>query len=647
MNKRSRIHSSNRHDQRDDHVLDNDNRADFVYVGTALPSIQKQQRRQREQQRGWDDKPKDYSRDAFKGGYSAEYFGTVGSKEGWQPSTEFVSSRTNRAERRDMKPADFMDSEDLVDQQEAQAIAINQEFSSSANCKHQKQTDISTIDNAAGGYTGVVGAMAELIAADIGVVSARSLRLGDRIMAAMGWKPGHGIGPLLRDIGQHNTHKVDKTALPLLPPPPIPLTSPESNTGFHGIGYGMDPSLLLACAHDNPNDSKAKVDSKDSKRKKKRQSTQKVDKLRLSFGTLEEDDDIDDYYTGKGDRSYIASDKNKGQSQLRRLVGSPDTRSYVNTTQKTTPGNTLRTLQTYCNDGRPPLSGFILAHNVEPARERYSVPVVPATFTGIHELSTSRWDAVPASGSESRLGTFKDSSFSNSRLLTAEDRARLGIMENPVDSGCAQLPQKSAHLDKRGAGNAVTMTNMDSATAQAQYQQPYPERTLHIQSDKRIKQHLTAAGGPNEPLHMPQHSGVSNTIHSRFVIASSLTQGGSSAVAAGNAQDESRIPTSAKKITRTIHKWMPSRLLCKRMGIALPPNTAVKQNPGTTDKKDGIQNRVLRMRAADFIQWHDKDQGITPLVLADDNAQEQEIDTTKTIKRPEMELFESIFGTDD
>ena len=48
---------------------------------------------------------------AFTGGFSAGYFNTVGSEEGWAPST-FVSSRSNRAERKSQNTQDFMDNED-------------------------------------------------------------------------------------------------------------------------------------------------------------------------------------------------------------------------------------------------------------------------------------------------------------------------------------------------------------------------------------------------------------------------------------------------------------------------------------------------------------------------------------------------------
>ncbi|KAG8221066.1 hypothetical protein J3R82DRAFT_2581 [Butyriboletus roseoflavus] len=50
---------------------------------------------------------------AFIGGFSAGYFNSVGSKEGWTPST-FVSSRSDRAKAQTARPEDFMD-EDLTE----------------------------------------------------------------------------------------------------------------------------------------------------------------------------------------------------------------------------------------------------------------------------------------------------------------------------------------------------------------------------------------------------------------------------------------------------------------------------------------------------------------------------------------------------
>ena len=48
---------------------------------------------------------------AFTGGFSAGYYNTVDTKEGWRPA-EFKSSRSDR-QKKEQKPQDFMDEEDL------------------------------------------------------------------------------------------------------------------------------------------------------------------------------------------------------------------------------------------------------------------------------------------------------------------------------------------------------------------------------------------------------------------------------------------------------------------------------------------------------------------------------------------------------
>jgi G patch domain-containing protein 1 len=47
---------------------------------------------------------------AFTGGFSAGYFNTVGSEEGWKPST-FQSSRAEKASKVQQRAEDFMDDE--------------------------------------------------------------------------------------------------------------------------------------------------------------------------------------------------------------------------------------------------------------------------------------------------------------------------------------------------------------------------------------------------------------------------------------------------------------------------------------------------------------------------------------------------------
>lgn len=51
---------------------------------------------------------------AFSGGFSAGYFNTVGSKEGWTPQT-FTSSRTTRADKKAQAAYDFMDEDEKAE----------------------------------------------------------------------------------------------------------------------------------------------------------------------------------------------------------------------------------------------------------------------------------------------------------------------------------------------------------------------------------------------------------------------------------------------------------------------------------------------------------------------------------------------------
>ena len=88
----------------------------FVQIGTPLPALAETRKDKLEyvpvwQQEARDEKGRRRFHGAFTGGFSAGYFNTVGSKEGWAPSS-FKSSRSNRATTT-QRPEDFMDEEDL------------------------------------------------------------------------------------------------------------------------------------------------------------------------------------------------------------------------------------------------------------------------------------------------------------------------------------------------------------------------------------------------------------------------------------------------------------------------------------------------------------------------------------------------------
>ena len=57
-----------------------------------------------------DEKGRQRFHGAFTGGFSAGYFNSVGTKEGFTPST-FKSSRNDRGNSGSQRPEDFMDEE--------------------------------------------------------------------------------------------------------------------------------------------------------------------------------------------------------------------------------------------------------------------------------------------------------------------------------------------------------------------------------------------------------------------------------------------------------------------------------------------------------------------------------------------------------
>ncbi|KAI8612262.1 hypothetical protein BC830DRAFT_1067854, partial [Chytriomyces sp. MP71] len=59
-------------------------------------------------------------------GFSAGYYNTVGSKEGWQPKT-FQTSRSSRA-KFEQNPDDFMDEEDRAEINASQKISTTDDF---------------------------------------------------------------------------------------------------------------------------------------------------------------------------------------------------------------------------------------------------------------------------------------------------------------------------------------------------------------------------------------------------------------------------------------------------------------------------------------------------------------------------------------
>ncbi|EIW71722.1 hypothetical protein TREMEDRAFT_27509 [Tremella mesenterica DSM 1558] len=153
----------------------------FVQIGTPLPALAETKKDKQEylpvwQQEARDEKGRRRFHGAWTGGFTAGYGNTVGSKEGWKPST-FKSSRSNRATKV-QRPEDFMDEEDLKEMNEDRRL---------------ENTDVFKDDGFRGTKEEVEGKSIPSVLESM-IAPART-SIGQTLLQKLGWRPGQGIGP--------------------------------------------------------------------------------------------------------------------------------------------------------------------------------------------------------------------------------------------------------------------------------------------------------------------------------------------------------------------------------------------------------------------------------------------------------------------
>ncbi|EDV96655.1 G patch domain-containing protein 1 homolog [Drosophila grimshawi] len=126
---------------------------------------------------------------AFTGGFSAGFWNTVGSLEGWTPQN-FKSSRGEKASKVQQRPEDFMDKEDLGEFGIApQGIRTRDEFAKESEQEQRTgQRKRKLMQPEVTGPIPGVPVLEQLL---------RPVRdkVAVRILKSMGWKPGQGVGP--------------------------------------------------------------------------------------------------------------------------------------------------------------------------------------------------------------------------------------------------------------------------------------------------------------------------------------------------------------------------------------------------------------------------------------------------------------------
>ena len=307
------------------------------------------------------------------------YFNTVGSKEGWTPSA-FVSSRTKRqkdATSNHQRPEDFMDDEDRADAEDARKVQTTDAFAGLGSTEGEKSSHATVMD----------------------IFKTSGETMGVKLLKKMGWREGQGIGPKVRrkavlDDGQDANGDVAETESHLFAPADSPMISFVKKDDSKGLGFGGAQGLepIRLGSGKTKDDDVQEEDEAAPLFAPKKKSGKKIASKRTGFGVgvLNEDgsDDEDPYQMGPqlSHNRVIGGDKKRrpqGKSDSLRASSNPLLSSkpvFISKKSAATKGGAgFRR----CHDGRLPLTGFILSHDVSENGDKssqsidYPPPKVP------------------------------------------------------------------------------------------------------------------------------------------------------------------------------------------------------------------------------------------------------------------------------
>ncbi|XP_063976054.1 G patch domain-containing protein 1 homolog [Diachasmimorpha longicaudata] len=303
---------------------------------------------------------------AFTGGFSAGYFNTVGTRDGWRPQ-QFKSSRSSKAGTVNQLPEDFMDEEDTGEFGIAPTgIRASSDYTGCGKgTKRERQ-------RANDGPIPGVPVLQDLL-------KPISDTVGVALLKKMGWKPGQGVGPRVtrrekQKTRERNDKKVYGCSLPtqeskdstsessdddqegiLFAPDDYEPYRLNPKDNYFGIGYsGLDRTSILG--HINLFDSPTlQLRDKNKKFSIKGQA--------FGVGAFEADDeDI-----------YARDDMSRYDFTL----GPETQKKAIRPSESSTPKNSLE--------------GFVPATNALQRKKHFPSPDLPKDFKPVHRVRKSRF----------------------------------------------------------------------------------------------------------------------------------------------------------------------------------------------------------------------------------------------------------------
>ncbi|KZV96446.1 DUF1604-domain-containing protein [Exidia glandulosa HHB12029] len=687
----------------------------FCLIGTPLPPLEKSKDTGEFvplwKQEVRDEKGRRRLHGAFTGGFSAGYFNTVGSKEGWAPST-FTSSRGERAAHKAARPEDFMDDEDLAEIRESQKLVDTTE---EMDLTGGTQAELARRAGAGDGPKDEITSALE----DALLPTARD-SVGARILKKMGWRPGQGVGPRVtwaqlkaQDAQSSSLSSADasKAVAPeheeatkhTYAPRDTKLPVFTRKTNNQGIGYTPGATL--------------------------HESTQGTAKTGPSIsagfglGALNEadDDDIDIYDStgGPSRATRLAYDVRDVEDDERPTLG-PRRPNIANAFKA--PQATSSEPPATFHDGRRVISGFVISSAKVSEDTLFPLPEIPPGWkpdpTRVWKTDASATTPAPAAASPPREGNWKNTITAEQRgsmlgetplpaaprsvfdYLSQKDRDRLRAMASgivgaapppPVAIVVPTVEPRIAQAALKGfqpfvsdpAKQARYTSYLRSQVGGEEAEAAVPLTPKPGQSNEAFNQELAEYANAAR-IFKPVSGAMASRFTSAAVVeagpkaveglhqpsASSSSTGpgtGTGMVEKMRLEDPPKLQAAKAgmfgPLTHETEAWFPARLLCKRFGVPDPhPDGAAAEAAAQAkkDKETQFEQETKRL-AADAVAAAASSAAADPdgdgegvgdgrkKDLSNVGLGEDETQgrDTLTYERPAMDIFKAIFASDD
>ncbi|CAO3619583.1 unnamed protein product [Cunninghamella blakesleeana] len=358
-----------------------------IFFGTAFPEQTEKDKRLGVSDSGqfvpvWkqearDEKGRRRFHGAFTGGFSAGYFNTVGSKEGWTPS-QFVSSRSSEMNKKLPNPKTLW----MKKTCNTKRLVATEEFDILGGTEREllKRKQIEE--------EGQKNGLSFLSSSLMDLVTPTKDSIGMTLLKKMGWKPGQGIGPrILQSIDDND----EDDQMVSLAPKDTPIVEYKQKTDAYGLGYDLKSSVPQVAEMYRYQQLK-KEQREEGTHSKKRKS-------RMGFGVgvfEDEDEDIMDYNIiddDDNDDSYISKNYHR---TLYDEDDHHDQYDVYSNIMKSKTNNNDHLKKQKCSDGQLPLKGFHVSTKPQELGRWFEPPKVPSNFDGLHKSTTVKSAATVA-----------------------------------------------------------------------------------------------------------------------------------------------------------------------------------------------------------------------------------------------------------